>query len=47
MMEEDGTLIFVLPQDAFRCILDQNPEFRARAQALIAARKPAPPPKPA
>ncbi|OGS41443.1 MAG: hypothetical protein A3J82_04500 [Elusimicrobia bacterium RIFOXYA2_FULL_69_6] len=45
--EEDGTLIFVLPQDAFRCILDQNPDFRARAQALIAARKAVPPPKPA
>ena len=45
--EEDDTLIFVIPQDAFRCILYHNPEFRARAQALIAARKPAPPPKPA
>jgi CRP-like cAMP-binding protein len=45
--EEDGTLIFVLPQDAFRCILDQNPDFKARALALIAARKAVPPPKPA
>ena len=36
---EEDTLIFVIPQDAFRAILDQNPEFHARAQALIAARK--------
>jgi CRP-like cAMP-binding protein len=45
--EEDDTLVFVIPQDAFRCVLDQNPEFRARALALIAARKAVPPPKPA
>jgi len=37
--DEDDTLIFVIPQDAFRAILDQNAEFRVRAQALIAARK--------
>jgi CRP-like cAMP-binding protein len=36
---EDQTLIFVIPQDAFRAILEQNEEFRARAQALVAARK--------
>lgn len=37
--EEDDTLIFVIPQDAFRCILTENAEFHARAQALIDARK--------
>ncbi|MDD5657204.1 MAG: cyclic nucleotide-binding domain-containing protein [Elusimicrobia bacterium] len=36
---EDGTLIFVIPQDAFRGILERAPEFRARTEALIAARK--------
>ena len=36
---EDDTLVFVIPQDAFRAILDQHPELRARAEALIAARK--------
>lgn len=36
---EDGTLIFVIPQDAFRIILAQNAEFKARTEALIAARK--------
>lgn len=37
--DEDDTLIFVIPQDAFRCILTENAEFHARAHALIAARK--------
>ena len=36
---EDETLIFIIPQDSFRCILDQNADLRARAQALIATRK--------
>ncbi|MCX5797185.1 MAG: cyclic nucleotide-binding domain-containing protein [Elusimicrobia bacterium] len=36
---EDDTLIFVIPQDVFHSVLDQCPELRARAQALIAARK--------
>jgi len=36
---EDDTLIFLIPQDAFRGILDQNAEFRERALALIEARK--------
>lgn len=36
---EGDTLVFVIPHDAFREILSQNPEFQARAQALIDARK--------
>jgi CRP-like cAMP-binding protein len=37
--DADDTLLFVIPQDAFRAILDQNAPLRDRAQALIAARK--------
>ena len=37
--DEDGTLLFIIPQDAFRVVLESNPEFRARAEALIATRK--------
>jgi CRP-like cAMP-binding protein len=36
---EEETLVFVIPQDAFRGILAQNEAFRARAQALIDSRK--------
>lgn len=36
---EDATLLFVLPHDAFRGILQTNEALRARAEALIAARK--------
>ena len=36
---EEGTLIFVVPQDIFRYVLSQNAELKARADALIAARK--------
>lgn len=36
---QDDTLVFVIPQDAFRDVLARNPEFNARMQALIAARK--------
>lgn len=36
---EEGTLVFVLPHDAFRGILDANEALRARASALIEARK--------
>lgn len=35
----EGTLIFVIPQDAFRGILAENAEFQARAEALITDRK--------
>ena len=35
----EETLIFVIPQDAFRDLLANNEEFRARAEALIAERK--------
>ena len=45
---DDVTLIFMLPQEAFRQLLAENAEFKARAEALIAARKKKPsPPKPA
>jgi CRP-like cAMP-binding protein len=37
--EAEDTLLFVIPQDAFRAILDRNAPLRERAQALIAARK--------
>ena len=37
--DEDGTLVFVIPQDAFRQILAENAAFQARATSLIAARK--------
>ena len=37
--EEDETLVFIIPQDAFRAILDRNPGLKARAEALIALRK--------
>lgn len=40
----DDTLIFEIPQEAFRQILSQNTEFQAKTLALIAQRKPAPPP---
>lgn len=36
---QDETLIFVIPQDAFRETLAQNAEISARASALIEGRK--------
>lgn len=42
--EEDGTTIYVIPQDAFRLVLAENAEFRARAEALMAERKKKPEP---
>ncbi len=36
---EDGTFVLHLPQDAFRVLIQENPEFVARVTALIAARK--------
>lgn len=36
---EDETLVFLIPQAAFRAVLSENPELDARAQALIAERK--------
>lgn len=35
----EDTLIFVIPQNAFRELLASNGDFRARAEALIAERK--------
>ncbi|MBI4060000.1 MAG: cyclic nucleotide-binding domain-containing protein [Elusimicrobia bacterium] len=39
---EDGTFVLNIPQDAFRALLSENPEFVLRVKALIASRK-APP----
>ena len=36
---EDGTFVLNIPQDAFRVLLAENPEFVARVKALIASRK--------
>lgn len=36
---EDDTLIFVIPQTAFREILDQNPDFKGRILKLIEDRQ--------
>ena len=36
---EDGTFVLNIPQDAFRVLLNDNPEFVARVRALIASRK--------
>ena len=45
--KEDNTFILIIPQDAFRKLLADSPEFVAQVQALIAARKkPSGPPKP-
>jgi len=39
---EDGTYVLNIPQDAFRVLLTESPEFVARVKALIASRKAAP-----
>jgi CRP/FNR family transcriptional regulator len=36
---EDGTIVLNIPQEAFRGLLNENPEFVARVKALIALRK--------
>lgn len=36
---EDGTFVLTIPQDAFRVLLSESPEFVARVKALIASRK--------
>ncbi len=36
---QDGTYVLNIPQDAFRVLLAESPEFVARVKALIAARK--------
>ncbi len=36
---EDGTVLLVVPQDAFRAVVAQNPVIRERAESLIVARK--------
>ena len=36
---EDGTIVLNIPQDAFRVLLAESPEFVARVKALIASRR--------
>lgn len=36
---EDDTSIVIIPQEAFRKVMSENPEFKARALALIESRK--------
>ncbi|MBI2789942.1 MAG: cyclic nucleotide-binding domain-containing protein [Elusimicrobia bacterium] len=36
---EDGTYVLNIPQDAFRVLLAESPDFVARVKALIASRK--------
>ena len=36
---EDGTFVLNIPQEAFRVLLSESPEFVARVKALIASRK--------
>lgn len=36
---EDGTYVLNIPQDAFRALLAENPEFVERIKTLIASRK--------
>lgn len=36
----DGTYVLNIPQDAFRVLLSESPDFVARVKALIASRKP-------
>lgn len=36
---EDGTFVLNIPQDAFRVLLSENPDFVVRVKALIASRK--------
>lgn len=36
---EDGTYVLNIPQDAFRTLLAESPEFVERVKALIASRK--------
>lgn len=44
---EDGTLILVIPQEAFRRVLQQDEAFAVRVNQLITARKAAPAATPA
>lgn len=36
---EDGTFVLNIPQDAFRVLLNENPDFVVRVKALIASRR--------
>jgi CRP-like cAMP-binding protein len=36
---DDGTLVLNIPQDSFRVLLSESPEFVTRVKALIASRK--------
>ena len=39
---EDGTYVLVIPQDAFRRVVAESPDFVARLKALMVARIPPP-----
>ncbi|OGS39680.1 MAG: hypothetical protein A2506_06270 [Elusimicrobia bacterium RIFOXYD12_FULL_66_9] len=39
---QDGTYVLVIPQDAFRRLVAENPEFVARLKAMMVARIPPP-----
>ncbi len=43
---EDGTVVLNIPQEAFRVLLSENPEFMAKVTEMIAARRPPPKPRP-
>ncbi len=43
---EDGTVVFNIPQEAFRGLLSKSPEFMAKVTDLIASRRPPPKPGP-
>ena len=36
---EDGTCVLLIPQDAFRALMNASPEFSSRIKALIYSRK--------
>ena len=44
--EDEGTLIFVIPQDLFTDLLKADPEFEKRTMAMIDSRRPKPAAKP-
>ncbi len=39
---EDGTVVLNIPQDAFRVLLAESPEFVAKVTEMIASRRPPP-----
>lgn len=43
---ESGTFVLTIPQDSFRVLLSESPEFVARVKELISSRRPPPKPSP-